>query len=120
MKEYVCIVCPNSCRLRVEEKDGKLVVTGNECKRGAAHGIHEYTNPERMLTTTVAVRGGILPRLPVISSGGIPEAKLRQCLDLLYKVRLDAPVACGDVVAANICGTGVDIVASRTMKRKEG
>ena len=34
MKEYTCIVCPRSCRITVEEKDGELVITGNTCKRG--------------------------------------------------------------------------------------
>lgn len=120
MKEYVCIVCPNSCRLRVEEKDGEITVSGNECKRGVAHGVHEYTNPERMLTTTVAVDGGSLPRIPVISSGEVPKARLMECLRHLYTLRLAAPLQCGQVIEKNICGTGVDVVASRTMPRKEG
>ena len=30
-KEFVCIVCPNSCHLTVEEKDGELKVSGNRC-----------------------------------------------------------------------------------------
>lgn len=119
MTEYVCIICPNSCRLQVEERDGELIVTGNECKRGIAHGIHEHTNPERMITTTVAIQDGPLPRLPVISTGEVPKAKLRQCLDELYRVRLKTPINCGDVVVSDLCGTGVDVVASRTMKRKD-
>ena len=34
MKELTCIVCPNGCRLMVEEADGGFRVTGNRCKRG--------------------------------------------------------------------------------------
>ena len=120
MKEYVCIVCPNSCRLQVEEKDGEIVVSGNECKRGLDHGIHEYTNPTRMLTTTVAIDGGVLPRIPVISSGEVPKTKLNECLQRLYTLRLQAPVVCGQVIEENICNTGADILASRSMTRKEG
>lgn len=119
-KQFVCIVCPNSCRLTVEERGGEITVTGNECKRGVAHGVHEYTNPERMLTTTVAIEGGTLPRIPVIGTAEVPKAKLRQCLDQLYKLTLAAPIRCGDVILGNICDTGVDVVASRSMRRKDG
>lgn len=120
MKEYVCIVCPNSCRLRVEERDGQILVSGNECKRGLDHGVQEYSNPTRMLTTTVAIDGGALPRIPVISSGEVPKSKLEECLHRLYAMRLSAPVVCGQVVEENICNTGVDILASRSMTGKEG
>ena len=118
-KEFVCIVCPSSCRLTVEELgDGQYKVSGNTCKRGVDHGIREYTNPQRMLTTTVAISGAELPRLPVISSGELPKAKLCQCLDELYQTVVTAPITSGQVILHNICGTGVDICASRTMNRK--
>jgi CxxC motif-containing protein len=119
-KEFVCIVCPNSCRLRVTEENGKITVTGNECVRGERHGIHEYREPTRMLTTTVAIRGGTLPRLPVISREEVPKAALDRCLKALYRIELTAPLRCGDIVAKNIGDTGVDVIASRSMNRKEG
>jgi len=115
---YICIVCPNSCRLTVEETDGEIAVAGHECERGLRHGVSEYTAPMRMLTTTVAVAGGALPRLPVISAGELPKSKLRDCLDALYRMELHAPVRCGQVVVSNICGTGVDVVASRTLEAR--
>jgi CxxC motif-containing protein len=99
----------------VEEKDGRIAVTGNECKRGADHGEREYSRPSRMLTGTVAIEGGILPRLSVVSTDEVPRAKLRECLNALYRIKVKAPVRCGDKVIANVCGTGVDIVASRSM-----
>ncbi|MDR2158598.1 MAG: DUF1667 domain-containing protein [Treponema sp.] len=119
-KEFICIVCPNSCRLTVTDAGGKITVTGNECPRGEKHGIHEYRNPTRMLTTTVAVSGGTLPRLPVTSREELPKALLRRCLEVLYTMKLTAPLRCGDVVVKNICDTGVDVVASRSLNRKEG
>lgn len=118
-KEIVCTVCPASCRLTVREENGAIVVEGYGCRRGLEHGINEYAHPMRVLTTTVAIHGGALPRLPVISRGEIPKAKLRECLAALYRVRVDAPVKCDDVIVENICGTGADIVASRSMKMKE-
>lgn len=115
-KEIVCIVCPNSCRLLVGEEDGKLTVKGHECRRGEEHGMREYRSPLRMLTTTVAVRGGVLPRLPVISSAETPKAKLDACLQTLYRLELTAPIRAGDVVVKNICDTGVDVIASRSLR----
>ncbi|MDR2247409.1 MAG: FAD-dependent oxidoreductase [Treponema sp.] len=118
--ETICIVCPNSCRLTVAEDAGILRVTGNECPRGEKYGIQEYRAPTRMLTTTVAVSGGTLPRLPVISREEIPKARINQCLQALYRIEVRAPIRCGDVIVTNICNTGVDVTASRSMKRKEG
>jgi CxxC motif-containing protein len=119
-REFVCIVCPNSCRLSVTEIGGNISVKGNECARGERHGIQEYREPTRMLTTTVAISGGTLSRLPVISREEIPKALLNQCLRVLYTMKVNAPLRCGDIVARNICETGVDVIASRSINRKEG
>jgi CxxC motif-containing protein len=118
-KQFVCTVCPSSCRLTVHEENGNIIVEGNGCKRGVEHGISEYTNPMRMLTSTVVITGGTLPRLPVISTGEVPKAKLNDCLKLLYGIAISAPIYCGDVIIKDICGTGTDVVASRSMKLKE-
>ena len=54
-KEFVCIVCPNSCHLTVSNDSGFVIVTGNSCKRGREHGENEFVRPMRMLTSTVAI-----------------------------------------------------------------
>ena len=118
MKEYTCIVCPVSCKITVEEKDGELVITGNSCKRGYEHAKNEYTNPKRMLTTTVKVTGGVLPRIPVISTQEVPKDKLEDCLKVLYELELKAPVQYGQIICETILGTGVEIKASRTLLAK--
>ena len=118
MAEYTCIVCPVSCHITVEEKDGELIITGNQCKRGERHARNEHLSPKRMLTTTVAIEGGVLRRLPVISSEEIPKEKLGDCLKELYKIKLKAPVTCGEIIVENILGTGIHILASRTLLEK--
>lgn len=118
-KKYICIVCPNSCRLTVTD-DGKTVrVSGASCKRGIEHGKSEYIKPVRMLTTTVSIKGGIHRRISVISDREIPKDKIEECLSVLYRTQLQAPVRAGEVVVKNICKTGADMLASRTMKKKE-
>ena len=118
MQELTCIVCPVGCRITVEEKDGELIISGNSCPRGYEHAKNEYIDPKRMLTTTVKVEGGVLPRIPVISTAEIPKRQLGECLAQLYKLELTAPVAYGDIIVRDILGTGVDIKASRDMPAK--
>ena len=118
-RNYVCIVCPNSCRLTVTDEGGTIKVTGNHCRRGEEHGINEFNHPVRMLTSTVAISGGVLSRLSVISTNVLPKDQIESCLAELYQVSVKAPVKCGDVIVKNIQNTGVDIVASRSMKVKE-
>jgi len=116
---YTCIVCPVSCRVTITENEkGEFTVEGNTCKRGEKFAYNEHTDPRRMLTSTVKIEGGELPRLPVISNAEVPKRELKECLELLYGMEVKAPVKCGDVVMSDIRGLGVDIVASRSMEKK--
>ena len=117
-KNFVCIACPNSCKLTVWEEAGEIIVEGATCDRGVEHGKNEYTDPKRMLTTTVAIEGGTHRRLSVVGSGEVPKKMMEQCLAQLYSLKLKAPVERGQVVATDICGTGVDVIASRSMKQR--
>ena len=117
MKELICIVCPKGCHLKVDEENG-YAVTGNSCPRGAEYGKNELSNPTRMLTSTVCIEGGIYPRLPVKTSRAIPKSLLFAAMDEIAKVRLTAPVTCGQVLIPNLLGTGADLVASRDMEAK--
>lgn len=115
-KQYVCIVCPMSCNIELTDEDGVLTVSGNACKRGEDYAKNEYTAPKRVITTTVGLRGARLRCLPVISSGAVPRDLLRDCMSLLYSIAVDAPVKQGDIIVPNILGTGVDIVAARSVR----
>ncbi|MGI6152001.1 MAG: DUF1667 domain-containing protein, partial [Christensenellales bacterium] len=119
-KNYTCIVCPISCDLTLRDDGGELTVTGNACKRGEIYAKSEYTDPKRMITTTVRITGADLFRLPVISTAPVPKAKLFECLELLYETEAKAPVKAGDTIVKNILNTGVDIIAARTMNREKG
>ncbi|RLF61977.1 MAG: hypothetical protein DRN31_04720 [Thermoplasmata archaeon] len=118
MVKIVCIECPVGCEMTAEKKDGSIKVSGNRCPRGEKYAIQEMTNPRRMLTTTVFVEGGIYPLLPVRSDREIPKGMVRECVKELSKIKVKAPVKMGDVIAKNVCKTGVDIIASRSMVRK--
>lgn len=118
-KKFICIVCPNGCELKVTEKEGKYQVEGALCKRGIKYGIKESTEPERMLTTTISISGGVHPRISVINDQEIPRDKIKECLSVLYNLKVEAPIKMGDIMVKDICGTGANILASRSMKVKK-
>jgi CxxC motif-containing protein len=110
---YLCIGCPLGCRLEVEAVDGDLEVRGHGCRRGQAFAAQEHTDPRRFVTTTVAVAGGVLARAPVKTAGAVPKALVRDVCRALHGITVPAPVRLGDVVLADVLGTGVDTVATR-------
>lgn len=114
MKELICIVCPKGCHLKVDE-DHDYAVTGNGCPRGAEYGKVELTHPTRVVTSTVKCAGGAHPRCPVKTDGAIPKHLIFEAMKTLEAVELHAPVRVGDVVVPNVCGTGVNFVATRAM-----
>lgn len=112
-----CIMCPLGCELTVTLEDGKFAsVTGNTCPRGAKYAQDEVTAPKRMLTGTIAIEGGLLPLLPVVSATVLPKERVLEAAAYLRSVTIKAPVKAGDVVVPNILGLGVDVLASRSME----
>ncbi|MCB0155935.1 MAG: DUF1667 domain-containing protein [Anaerolineae bacterium] len=114
--EYLCIGCPLGCRLEVDEVAGDIVeVRGFACKLGEEYARQEHTDPRRMVTTTVGVRGGPWARLPVKTSRAVPKGQVRAICKALRATQTAAPVRLGQVIVANILNTGVDIIATRDM-----
>lgn len=121
IRELTCIVCPVGCRLKAEVVDGEVrSVEGNSCKRGAAYARDELCAPKRTVTSTVRVSGGFLPLLPVKTAAPVPKERIGQVLAQISAVRLGAPVAAGQVVIENVAGTGVNVIATRSMPVGEG
>ena len=119
-KTIICTVCPNGCEVVAEytsRDDVKL--SGNRCKRGIEYCINECFDPKRTFTSSVAITGAARRRMPVRTTAPISKDLLFACAEELKKIALDAPVACGQTVAENILGTGVDLVACMTLDKKE-
>jgi len=117
LTHYLCIGCPLGCRLEVEDDGNSSVeVRGYSCKRGKDFAEAEHTDPRRMVTTTVAISGGELARLPVKTSAPIPKARVLDLAKELHKVKVQAPVKIGDVILKNPLNLGADVVASRDIQ----
>lgn len=113
-RHLTCIGCPMGCQLEVTLDNGVVTeVTGNTCKRGDDYARKEVTNPTRIVTSTVPVRGGKIAMVSCKTKSDIPKDKIFDCMKEINKIRVDAPVKIGDVLLKDICGTGVDIIATK-------
>lgn len=114
-ESLTCIVCPLGCALSVvpEPGSGGIAVTGNRCRRGLEYARTEITDPRRLLTTTVALTGAAVRRLPVKTARPLPRNLLLPAARALRAVEVKAPVRVGEVVEADLLGTGVPVVATR-------
>ncbi|MBQ7680207.1 MAG: DUF1667 domain-containing protein [Butyrivibrio sp.] len=110
-----CINCPLGCALTVTIEGAFITVAGNTCPRGEAYGRKEVTDPTRIVTSTVTVENGVIPRVSVKTASDIPKGRIMDICEALRRVRIQAPVAIGDVVLADCAGTGVDIIATKAV-----
>ena len=114
-QNLTCIRCPRGCALTVELEDGEVkAVTGNACKRGEIYARAEVTNPVRTVTSVVPVEGSAIAHMVSVKTAGeVPKAKVLDVVGALAGITLAAPVEIGDVVVPDVCGTGIDVVATR-------
>jgi len=113
-KNIICVACPMGCELNVDLNEAGEIreITGNTCKRGIDYAQAEIANPTRSFHSTVRVEGGRAPLVSVKSAGPVPKRLLMDCARATIGVRAKAPVAIGDVIVPDVCGTGVDLVAT--------
>lgn len=115
-QQITCINCPVGCRMTVTLENGQVTsVTGNTCKRGLLYAQQECVAPERMVTAVIAVEDRKTP-VSVKTRTPIPKVKIFECMKQLAATQVKAPVHMGDVVCSNVCGTGVDVIATKTVE----
>lgn len=117
IQNITCIVCPMGCRMTVNKIDDGFKVEGNTCKRGEKYGIQEVTAPKRMVTSTVKIQGSVLNMLPVKTTDSIPKEMIFDLMNVLNKVKVDAPINMGDIIIEDVLNTGVNIVATRSIQK---
>jgi len=117
-RRLICISCPVGCELDVTLDEGKIVeVEGNSCKLGLDYAEQEIFDPRRMVASTVRVKNGYHPLVPVYTEKPIPKPKIFDVLAELRDIELEAPIAVNDVVIENVLDTGVNVIASRDMPK---
>lgn len=113
----ICIVCPVSCPCEVEwtEEGGVTKVENNLCKLAFEYVEGELFDPRRMLTTSVPVDGGNWPLVSVKTHVPIPKGQMLEAMEAIAGLRAEAPIKVGDVILADLLGTGADLVATRNV-----
>lgn len=117
--EITCIVCPIGCKILVKS-DGKKVdvLSGYKCKKGIDYALYETIDPRRILTFSVLVKNGEWPLVSVKSSKVVPKDKIFDVLVEVKKTIIKAPVKLGDIVIQNVLDTNIDILATKTVKKR--
>ncbi len=120
-REFTCVVCPNGCTIVVDvDNDETPVVTrvqGNVCKRGESWARQEVENPMRTIASSVPVCSGDFPLASVRTSRPIPLAKIREVMEEIRKVSVEAPVEIGDVVLPSPAGCDTEVIATRKVRK---
>ena len=115
LKTITCICCPKGCLVTLDTDCPEETVKGNACPQGKEYSISELTHPMRTISSTVEIKGGLHPRIPVKTNGNIPKEKIFEVMEEINKISVESPVKCGDILLEDVLGTGVNIVACRNM-----
>ena len=113
MKDYICIVCPNGCHLKYDEKTD--TTTGNKCKRGASYAHNEFTCPKRSVCSSVKTTVEGFPVVSVRTSGEIEKKLIFKLMEELKGVIIDKPLKINSVVIENVLDSGCDIITTTEM-----
>jgi len=115
-RTLICVSCPVGCELTVTLDNGEIQeVEGNSCKLGVEYAHQEIFDPRRMVASTVKVKNGYHPLVPVYTEKPVPKPQIFDILAELRKVELEAPVKVNQVVIENVLDTGINIIASRNL-----
>lgn len=108
-----CIICPRGCSLHVQGEGKELSVSGNACPKGAQYAKDECTHPVRTVTAVVRVANRADTMVSVKTAAPIPKEHIFDLMEQLNALRVDAPVAAGTVLLADVFGT--DVVATKNI-----
>lgn len=110
-----CINCPVGCRMEVtHEGEEVLSVKGNTCRRGDAYARQECVAPMRMVTAVAPVQDRDMP-VSLKTRTPIPKKLIDDCMRAVMETPFTAPIAAGQVLIENVCGSGVDVIATKAV-----
>ena len=115
-KTFTCVNCPMGCTLEVAFDDAGAIasITGNTCKRGEEYARQEAVDPRRNVSALVMVPGCLEP-LSVKTAAPVPKARIMDVMAAVREMRVESPIAVGQVLLEDVAGTGVAIVATKDM-----
>ena len=119
-REFVCIICPNGCRIKVEYEGTNIKnIKGDECPEGKDYVKNEITNPLRVFTGSVLVENGDFSLVSVKTHVPIPKKYIKKIGEITRRIKVDAPIEIGQVVASNLLNENIDLIATRKIEKKK-
>ena len=73
--------------------------------------------PTRVLTSVVTIRKAKSKLLPVISAEPLPKQKIEEAIKEMRNIVVDAPVREGEIIKDDLAGTGIKLLAARSLKK---
>jgi len=119
-KEFICIVCPNSCRITAEYNEQQIKhIEGAQCKKGEEFIKNEIKNPLRIFVGSVKCRNGDYQLVSVKTNKPIPKKYMKQVAQKTHELVVEAPVEIGQMIIADVLGQHADLVATRKVREKK-
>ena len=118
-KEFICIICPNSCRITAEYNEQQIKhIEGVRCKKGEEFIKNEIKNPLRTFVGSVKCRNGDYQLVSVKTNKPIPKKYMKQVAQKTHELVVKAPVEIGQVIFSDVLGQHADLVATRKIRKK--
>jgi len=106
-RKMICIICPRGCALTANVTEAGVSVTGNACPKGAEYATNECTNPVRTVTATVRVSNRENTMVSVKTETPVAKGSMMDVMAKLRSISVCAPLAIGDEVLADVCGSRI-------------
>ena len=114
----VCIMCPLGCEVKVEVKEGEIKnISKYACENGKEYAEQEVSSPTRTVMSVIKCVNGNFPTVSVKTSKPIQKDRIDDVMKSISDLEVEAPVSVGDKLLENICDSGIDIVATRKVKK---
>ena len=114
-----CVLCPLGCELEVTGSRAHPEISGNLCDKGVGFAAEEVLDPKRNLATSVPLKGTVTRMVSVRLSARVPRDLVFPILAEISRLRPEAPVRRGQVLLADVLGSGVDVIATRTVSGED-
>ncbi len=117
-RTVTCIMCPLGCEVKVELEDDQIIsIKGYACENGREYAEQEISSPTRTVMSVVKCVDGNFPTVSVKTSEPVKKANIDEVMSSMSEIEVKAPVDVGDIIVEDVCGSGVDIVATRKVKK---
>lgn len=112
-RTFTCTRCPKSCEIEIEAAGLQIIsVKGHDCDKGEEYAEQEITNPQRLISSLVKIKGGKMPLASVRLDKPIPKQRIFDVMKEIRTISLDAPVYIGQIAIKNVLGLNSNLIVT--------